>query len=676
MPDQFHNPYNFVPLAPPKRAPEQTPPGEMGLMYGPPAGLDRYHDDLWSGRIDIAIETVTPLLIPDAATVETAPNGHKTFDVRLGPDGRPLLPITTLKGALRSAYEAVTNSRLAVFSKVHAVPPARRMDPREAPGLVPVIISTNGNDLIAKPLTGTNPGLARPDRNHPVYAAWLPMARQTEIPRALRNSLKHGSKVTVRIQLIDRPPFKFWEVVSVAIGHGANAELNKSAVAIPRRRYTPRNEFQEVDGYFYRSGWNIENKHDERVFFVQGKGHPALDVPLTISKRWTNLIENYRSQQGASARRPVADWPDRRNSPQPVNSWHVWATGAEKLKDGDICYARLDTSGTTIVELSPVSIGRQLGYNSPENLISADLKPAQRLDHLSPADRVFGWVNQGGKGAYKGQFRIHSIECQDDNAVERHESPVPLAILSSPKHAQARFYLARDDKGAPLIPSDDERSEGYFKPVGKKTDWRLRGRKVYPHHRMHDSGEYRRAGDLRDDQNRSIKAWVKSGTHFTARIEITNLTAEEVGALLWLFSLGDGIHHRVGGAKPLGFGSVRITLKKVDLAAGQSKRETYRSLLSPIPVRANQTGHLIGRFHDAVKTLYGSDTSGFEEVSFIKAWLNAGRGFADLPIHYPRARRERDIAGENFKWFVRNKATKLALGDLVKGDPPLPYQST
>src|SRR6202034_1746812 len=41
--------------------------------------------------------------------------GHKSFPVRLGDDGRPYLPPTSVKGMLRSSFEAVTNSRLSVF---------------------------------------------------------------------------------------------------------------------------------------------------------------------------------------------------------------------------------------------------------------------------------------------------------------------------------------------------------------------------------------------------------------------------------------------------------------------------------------------------------------------------------------------------------------------------------
>jgi CRISPR/Cas system CSM-associated protein Csm3 (group 7 of RAMP superfamily) len=88
--------------------------GELGDAR--PAGHECYHADRHSGVIKVKMVVETPLLVPDAAGASVDGNGHKTFPVRLGPDGRPYVPPTSVKGMLRAAYEAVTNSRLAVFA--------------------------------------------------------------------------------------------------------------------------------------------------------------------------------------------------------------------------------------------------------------------------------------------------------------------------------------------------------------------------------------------------------------------------------------------------------------------------------------------------------------------------------------------------------------------------------
>ncbi len=125
----FHNPYNFISAPPPNR-------GHRELGHHAPAGHDRYHPDKWSGRIHIRIETKTPLLLPDAAKATTDSHKHKTFPLRRGADGNPYLAPTSLRGALRAAYEAVTNSRFGVFEK-HGTPLARRMEAGEGLAMVP-----------------------------------------------------------------------------------------------------------------------------------------------------------------------------------------------------------------------------------------------------------------------------------------------------------------------------------------------------------------------------------------------------------------------------------------------------------------------------------------------------------------------------------------------------------
>ncbi|GIW92469.1 MAG: hypothetical protein KatS3mg110_0510 [Pirellulaceae bacterium] len=63
-----------------------------------------------------------------------------------------------------------------------------------------------------------------------------------------------------------------------------------------------------------------------------------------------------------------------------------------------------------MVGLYPVNISRKLFDVAPLDLLPESLRPADAISKLSPADRVFGWVNQEGKGAYRGQIRIGPVE--------------------------------------------------------------------------------------------------------------------------------------------------------------------------------------------------------------------------------------------------------------------------
>jgi CRISPR-associated protein (TIGR03986 family) len=269
---------------------------------------------------------------------------------------------------------------------------------------------------------------------------------------------------------------------------------------------------------------------------------------------------------------------------------------------------------------------------------------------------------------------------------------LPLAILGQPKPQQGRFYTAKDDRGTPVDVGIGK--QDLYQPGGG-----LRGRKVYPHHqslpsnhwdkpwedrtKQNNNGtfqEYRRPklqkdgvvdrdnpnrrpklkkeGIDRDNQNRSITEWVKPNVTFEFTIDITNLSSVELGALLWLLTLSENHYHRLGGGKPFGFGSVTLAIDatKTDLRTGQDWQTYYSCLLTPPTPASFDPSTPISAFKQAVTDAYHTD---FSEVSFIKAFCQAARGFEDSkPIHYPRVTPNPTPDGESFKWFTANEKNK------------------
>ena len=138
----FHNPYNFVPALP--RDSKAIQDSELGDHK--PKGHGRYRPNRWTGRIAVKLTTVTPLLIPDAAQMGVDDKDHKTFPVRIGTDGKPYLPPTSIKGMLRSAYEAVTNSRLSVFES-HDARLAYRLPAKKGTSVIPARVEQRADGL-------------------------------------------------------------------------------------------------------------------------------------------------------------------------------------------------------------------------------------------------------------------------------------------------------------------------------------------------------------------------------------------------------------------------------------------------------------------------------------------------------------------------------------------------
>ncbi len=675
----FHNPYNFVPALPRSKV-----RGDLG--DGRPPGHERLILDAWTGRISVRLTVVTPLLVPDASRATANADDHRSFPVRVV-NGTPYLPPTSIKGMLRAAYEAVTNSRLSVFTG-HAARLGYRPPAARGASVVPARIVADGRGGLAIELLPGTSRIGRDGRpSGELYAAWLPSYRVRPPSYIGGKAPGHGDEVSCLVERVrHRRGFQFWQVRAIG-PKGATLSAASGQRAIT--------------GWVYSTNQNIGNKHDERVFFVDGR-KPIRAGSLTDSLRsqWRELVENYREihEPELEERRGRRQAPDAYLGDKPgQTAWspHVYDDQWRDLRDGSLCYAQVrgDESRLEVIKLYPVQISRDLYEVSPDTRLDASLRPARSLDELSPADRVFGWVSQDGPGAYRGRVRIGPVRCETDDAIEPFGSPgLPLAILGEPKPQQARFYAGELRDGVPVAQRHGlSKQEAGYQP-GKV----LRGRKVYPHHASLPEGywkaaldgplvrgvqrEYRRprkdGQEQRDDQNRSIGGWVPPDVTFTFDCHVTNLSDVELGALLWLLSLPDGHVHRIGGGKPLGFGSVRVKVEEREVHRGRFWRHHYEALGdtdgASDEALAIQT---VTAFKDAVEAAYRPP---FDQVPFIAAFLQAARGFADgLPTHSPRTSQDPDPEGRSYEWFVANDRVREgghALGDLAqdRGLPLVP----
>jgi CRISPR-associated protein (TIGR03986 family) len=453
-----------------------------------------------------------------------------------------------------------------------------------------------------------------------------------------------------------------------------------------------------VPGWACVTNQNIGSKHDERFFFSM-ETPQLLPISNTLRWQWKNLIQDSQDihKKDLDKRIQRGQAPGAFLQSGPGLSRHVYTEGAENLRDRDLCYAAVESSGGGWIAkaLYPIMIPRTLHPAAPIELVPPSLLPPCKLEDLSPAERVFGWVRGQGTGAYRGNLSVGEVKCLDDDAVKYHDPAIPLAILGQPKPNQARFYVAKNKGGAAQPDGLPKVDAGYDRPQIKG----LRGRKVYPHHKNlppqywdptqgpppGNFHEYRRPQDKQDDQNRSIKGWVKEGKKFEFELSFTNLSKVELGALLWLINQPPGRFHRLGGGKPLGFVSVSLEIANFESRTGEQIKERYRCLDAPMASTFSDPKHFIDEYQDAVKNSYGAGDP-FDQVPFIAAIYRAMEGFNDgLPIHYPRARQLSRAPNEpvpphpdglGYEWFVANElermGPRLCLHDLAT-DPGLPF---
>jgi CRISPR-associated protein (TIGR03986 family) len=301
----------------------------------------------------------------------------------------------------------------------------------------------------------------------------------------------------------------------------------------------------------------------------------------------------------------------------------------------------------------PVSVPR-VGFERKigELLYPPELAKCTEYERLCPACRTFGWVwgdddpdqprpELDKPTAYAGRVRFsHAVLTQDAGVFD-----ATLAILSAPKPTTYRFYL-RPRNGKPQDGLSDQQVD--YDNAGQI----LRGRKVYRHHgdRLNPQ-EYQSVNCVKSDQNRTVRGVQKTGSVFEFTVYFENLAPVELGALLWSLQL-EGWHHRIGYAKPLGFGSARIEVLKVSLV---DPKVRYASLAGENDGWSDYTlawQEWVDVFKDAMATRYGKPFERLENIRDLRALL---ADTPPLPVHYPRPTRQPQVEGKQYEWFVGNK---------------------
>jgi CRISPR-associated protein (TIGR03986 family) len=648
---RFLNPYNFVRyLDKPTPEPTADSPEQLLMWRCPPPPHDRYVG--LTGRITCTVEAVTPLFISDSHAIDEDKEGHKSYRF-FQYDGKPALPASSLRGMVRSVFEAVTNSCFAVFDGQRL---SYRLEAGRSSALVPARVEKHKDGTWhLRLLTGfapLNPGR----RPKALYAATVHLydpiqGKRTRMPKVNLDGLEHGK---LCYALVEKKG-----IFTYVIELGSTRE----ELAQPKKRSQ-----YIVSGWLCINNQNVENKRKERFFFrIQENtvGPICIPLPPHACKAYEDLIADYqaRHKDTVRARREARQPNDKPvvgkgHDEEPALSRYMYSEADLSLGDGTLVYAGL--SGTLrqlqVEYIAPAAVPRVSYDHSIADLLQSysHLLSCKEYRSLCPACRVFGWVHKEAakldkkeRGACAGRVRFsHAKLTKDKGVLEK----ITLAILSTPKPTTTRFYL-RPKSGKPRNGLSDAEA-GYD---GNNV---LRGRKVYRHHTEADPVEYERATvpgyDGKDDQNRTVCDVRKPGNKFRFTIDFHNLAPVELGALLWTLELRESDrqgYHRLGLAKPLGFGSIELKVVALDVMVPS---ERYRSLETDGGWQSSldKKTSLINSFRQAMEDLYGKPLVNLPNTSDLLALLGEP---PDLPIHYPRVDREPSPEGKNFEWFVGNK---------------------
>lgn len=731
----FVNPYAFAPAI------DRTgiAPGTYAGDYDPsdPARGEnalRYWEGRYSGTIGVRMTVETPLVLTRTPALRDD-QGHKTYACLDTP------PATALKGMLRAAYETLSNSRYGVLNeKQHSAWVGMRRVTDFAQKLVPVLIERSAaseSGLVARLLCGATPP-GQQGRHGALHAAWI-KRYDTNTSTRDRNASHYGCKypdgtlprhrdrVVAELVPVRHPKknFMFFGVSNIWRHGDPDA---------PRLGWNGDGHGGVVEGHVCVTGPTIKNKHDERVFF-SARAAATIAISNTARARYEALIRDYQEIHVRDLARGAAAPGDYLGHEPGKTAFgpYVYEEAWKKLNEGDLLHALVENG--EIKGLYPAMIPRDLHPKTVLECMHKSVLPAKAMAELSPADRLFGWVNPNGSGAWRGKLRVTGVEqmrhpdggaaLEDFGAGQE----VPLAILGAPKITQARFYLGDEQGRAPNdgLPKDQLGYDGKRRARGRKLYWRPSGvagddaywrrpwedRTAQPVNGHHQ--EYRQPGGPgqksrqteRTDQNRSITGWIRPGAETTFQVRVENATPEELGGLLALLQLNalptaESACLRLGFGKPLGLGCVRLALDidRTDLRLNDDWRERYATLGPSQKANAPQVASLIAAHQKAMVVAYarprvdqadvdamppGKLSAAWRGLPFVQAFLAAACGPpGGAPVHYPRSQPKRTNDMETlpaYKWFVANEKFSnehplpgLCLPDTAAASAALPYE--
>lgn len=512
-PDIDENPYNFVPWTAPKPSDADDPSG---------ATHDEMRPNRLSGSIKVTFTARTPVFVPAGEIREQSSTG--TTGGRSQPqdffhcwDGRCekyAIPGASVKGVVRSLFEALTNSRAGVTDEsALRKPPLYR---RRAFRLFKITQKPSGPGKCGK-VQECDYGLSDDHGN------WNPKTK-TDLPDPAQNN---------KVKEIDFSANLFW------VGSKKHKHRWK------RIRYKP-------NGKIFDLHWDTMKR------FLSMEEHPHLEA------------HGGPSGNAASASRPFY-------CPPPPNYSSV-KDRLFKLCVGDLVFGiprngRLHCFGRNVnflwpADRSALELMGKFASRKPEN---------QGLSGSDPSEATFGFAGAHGDGSHPFRSRVRfgtfwGPAVSDDDLSNR---PclrlMPLTAPSGTKAKSRPLYLNPRENGQSA--DHDENA----KLRGRKFYWHQKGENdnVPSVHRFDELSSHLVAEKWKDNMESQLPTPIRplpACTTFTGKIHFSNLTDAELGALLialkpdlafeesdWKKEPRYGI--KIGKGKPRGLGSITSDLK-------------------------------------------------------------------------------------------------------------------
>lgn len=593
--DMFINPYNFVSINTKSESRK-----DIKQQYA-------ISEKLHTGYLECKILVKTPLAIPDSEKKEIEgvldkkgrKKEHSVYPFYTIDGQKPVIPGSSIRGALRSVYEAVTDS--CMVTEKGSMGLTARVNNRKSylPGL---LIRENGEwklyaaERYLIPIDGY--------KKFQNYSVGFTIGKQFGKRCIISKGGSH---------------FQNGECVTFNLFHG-NQPYKKRNFIIWSGIVSALSQSSKGNAYVY-IGEEFSKKHGESLF--KKKESKPLNINQEIIRcSMEKLEETIKIYRDSAINRNYGEN-------------HSGYGNYEEAKERGVIPIWYDKENWYF---SAASIGRMQYKNCLTDLIGSK-RPCEKRDSLCKACSLFGMT--------KGQERVGSrIRVSDAIGWGCSIQRVTLKELGMPRNSYLPFY-AEKVKGGQAVPCEtyDEAGAG------------IRGRKFYWHNpKAREDAKVYSTGE-KTDRNATMDL-VIPGAEFTFKIYYDGITQQQLDELLWTITFWENeehgvMCHKLGHGKPLGLGSVKMVVTgKVERKVDNSSYKLESSDISfgEVPVQEKNS---------AVREIMEiCNFNALQGKKICYPYVKLSETAKSEMEHIYSGKELNDNVLASHQWFTQNKGTK------------------
>ena len=583
-----------------------------------------------TGKLVCKLVNKTPLFIMGESEQDNKGHTKKWF---CREKGIPIIPASSLKGAIRNVIDVLTNS---VIRNVEDEKLEQRMGAGKFESVFGIIESL--------PENGKNGVIVEAER--------IKVKTKEKIKNSNKSNdygKEFSKKYNEKDGLIEKVNLKD------SIYNLKETEIKiKPGVTTVEKLITNSGEYKKyvIDD---------ENGVQGVLWFsspIFGKIHEKLLIPKKNGRKFEFSKEEYEDFKYIIKQRA-----ERIKNGKDINSSTFYYD--KNLERGDPLLFEVK-NGKMAEHLAFSEIPRLRYKFSPLDLVPEEFCPGDSLKKLSFSERLFGTTGDTTKKdeekkdelvALSGRVFFEDAKNYKPEMIDN-GNLVTLKAFGEPHPTLTTFYLDNIEKN-----------------YNENKDVSIRGRKFYWHHKEKigkSFSEYRKSLEMPKIKNKNGKyenelAYNSSlelmdiNNEFEFNVNFENLTDEELGVLIYAIELEDGLLHKIGKGKAFGFGSCKIEIKEFLL----ENRDKYKDFLIEPFEKESKKEDYINKAKE--KRYFDENRKNIKELKAILSKTN-DLDFSESP--FPEDINKKGETN-SLNWFVNNKKgdRKIVLLSILDKNP-------